>query len=453
MVSASRTGIITASAIAAFGPIFAAATSAACQDYTQQYDDIDNKKKFGATDIDGDGCKFYASHPGECGKHDVKDFIAKEMCCSCGGGSTSKASRSIAINEARVFLAPAGEDCPGDFEPVTTLAACRASLDMISLVSHDFKGVESDPEWPKGCYYCSAEDCAHGVWFNKKGGKSKKGTQRICQKAYDPASVKILFVGDSDIDYWDSAPAFPGSFNVGVGGYETTDVIKEVDIWVEELDPKWVVLVIGENDIKGPRQKTKNALARFKTIVGKFVADGSRVIYMGTKPEPGSKDIYREYQYYDAEIRKFARSLAKDEAQASPPLQMVDVFVSFTSNKDLYNTDKLHMSRLGYQFWNAWVQQAMTSTDPCLRWREGVCMEAGGDRKPSADMLRKFDEGQASMVEASAVEVGAWKMSGAFAFVTVVGVAATMTLRFAFCGRSASALPQSEEAGLLEVDQ
>merc|ERR1719469_455957 len=208
-----------------------------------------------------------------------------------------------------------------------------------------------------------------------------------------------------------------------------------------------VVLVIGENDIGGKRRPTMQTLARFKTIVGEFIADGSRVIYMGTKPEPDNRDLFREYQYYDAEVRKFARSLAKDNGDAPPPLQMVDVFVSFTSAKDLFNSDKVHMSRLGYKFWNGWVKLAMNSQDACIRWRDGVCMEASGDPKSSADVLRKFDEGRLSMAE-----VGTWKLSGAFSLATVVGVAAAMVLKKA-CRRDASVLPQYEETGLLEVDQ
>jgi len=185
--------------------------------------------------------------------------------------------------------------------------------------------------------------------------------------------VNVLFVGDSDIDYWDSAVAFPGSFNVGIGGYTTADVINEVDQWVADLDPKWAVLVCGENDIDGTRSNTNAALERFTKIVGKLIDDGARVIYLGTKPEPKSKDVYKEYKYYDAHIRKLASALAKDKA--IPPFQMIDVFPSFTSKWELYNSDGLHMSRLGYTFWNGWVKLAMSSPSPCIRWRDGVCVE------------------------------------------------------------------------------
>jgi hypothetical protein len=349
--------------------------SVSCTDYTEQKREETGD---GAVDNDGDGCSWYRENVQDCGKHDNKDFIAKEMCCSCGGGSTSFVSRSLAVNNASVFISESS-DCPSGFEPITTLTACRAALDMVGLTGFAYNGAASESGWPKGCYQCTkeTEGCTKGVWFNTHSdGQTVEGTQRFCQKGYDPASVKVLFVGDSDIDYWDSAVAFPGSFNVGVGGYTTVDVLKEVDQLVADLDPKWVVLVCGENDIvQGKRKKTKGALQRFKEIVGKLINDGARVIYLGTKPEPDSGGLFDEYKHFDAEIRKFASTLAEDKA--TPPFQMIDVFPSFTKNLELYNSDELHMSRLGYAFWNGWVKLAMSQSSPslCIRWRDGVCVQ------------------------------------------------------------------------------
>jgi len=348
--------------------------AASCTDYTAQYHGYDNKKINDASDKDGDRCGFYAGQMRhECGNHDDEDFIANEMCCNCGGGSTSMAPRSLAVNAASVFLSESS-NCPSGFAPITTLAACRAALDLVGLPGHDYNGADSEGNWPKGCYLCDkVQGCGNGVWFNRHStGQTVTGTRRFCHQNYNPADVGILFAGDSDIDYWDSAVAFPGSFNVGIGGYTTADVIKEVDQWVADLNPKTVVLVCGENDIDGTKQQTLKALKRFKVIVGKFIADGSRVIYVGTKPEPGTTNLHKQYMVYDAEIRKFASALAK--TADTPPFQMIDVFRSFTSKSELYNSDRLHMSRMGYSFWNAWVKLAMADAS-CIRWMDGACME------------------------------------------------------------------------------
>jgi len=191
-------------------------------------------------------------------------------------------------------------------------------------------------------------------------------------------AVKKLFLGDSDIDFWDSATVFPGSFNVGVGGYTTTDVKNEVDQWVAELDPEWVVLVVGENDLNGRRRKTKKALKQFQSIVETFIRDGSRVLYLGTKPEPGTNSLHGEYRYYDSKIRRFARQLSEGKTTTTPRFVMIDVYPAFDNiaeNEQLYNSDDLHMSRNGYKYWNKWTKKAMESPDPCLIWENGECSE------------------------------------------------------------------------------
>ena len=35
-----------------------------------------------------DDCTYHTSHPSSCGQYDDKDFVASQMCCACGGGTT-----------------------------------------------------------------------------------------------------------------------------------------------------------------------------------------------------------------------------------------------------------------------------------------------------------------------------------------------------------------------------
>ena len=47
----------------------------------------DTNNGFG--DVGGDQCDWYERNPGNCGSYDTLDFVANEMCCTCGGGSTA----------------------------------------------------------------------------------------------------------------------------------------------------------------------------------------------------------------------------------------------------------------------------------------------------------------------------------------------------------------------------
>ena len=75
------------------------------------------------------------------------------------------------------------------------------------------------PRWPRGCYVCDgAKDCTDGFWFNQHAsGAAVQGAGAVCSTGVPQG--RVVFMGDSDIDYWDTGAAFPGSLNVGVGGY------------------------------------------------------------------------------------------------------------------------------------------------------------------------------------------------------------------------------------------
>lgn len=71
--------------------LIAAAEAAAEQDETD--DSTDNgtcqDTDGAAVDVDGDGCNVYTNNPSYCGTaYDDSDFVANQMCCVCGGGST-----------------------------------------------------------------------------------------------------------------------------------------------------------------------------------------------------------------------------------------------------------------------------------------------------------------------------------------------------------------------------
>jgi len=141
---------------------------------------------------------------------------------------------------------------------------------------------------------------------------------------------------------------------------------------VKKFNPTTTVLVCGENDLwdRSPQKVFQD----FQTIVTKINNSGSRVIYMGTKPEPDTKSIHNLYREYDELIRNYYNS---DPSK----FVMVDVYPSFETlgnPNSLYANDKLHLSNKpdvgGYSYWNTWLQSALDSTD-CARWQDGSCVD------------------------------------------------------------------------------
>lgn len=191
---------------------------------------------------------------------------------------------------------------------------------------------------------------------------------------------KILFAGDSDIELWEkTGKLYPNSANEGVGGTTCKQWKNRIDQWLTKYQPTTVVLVCGENDL-AEGDSPSEVFSNFQTIVGKISAKGATTIYLGTKPEPGTKGLHGKYRAYDVMIRDYYHG--GYQQQQPPSLVMIDVYPSFVelgNPRSLYANDKLHMSNKGYGYWNAWLQATLEDSSGCLRWENGDCADGDGD--------------------------------------------------------------------------
>jgi lysophospholipase L1-like esterase len=177
------------------------------------------------------------------------------------------------------------------------------------------------------------------------------------------------------------------SYNVGYGGYTCENVLAEASTMSSAFAPSTVVLVCGENDFGSDSRSTADTFALFTQIVDAYLAGGARVVYIGTKPEPGTTELHAQYKEYDALIAK----LAADRAAGGglPPLTMIDSnagFVAAGNGADLYSGDELHLSPAGYSLWESWLTAAVTPTADdvnCYLWRSGSCVAGGADATPT----------------------------------------------------------------------
>mmetsp|Transcript_14416 Transcript_14416/g.16145 ORF Transcript_14416/g.16145 Transcript_14416/m.16145 type:complete len:451 (+) Transcript_14416:102-1454(+) len=196
-------------------------------------------------------------------------------------------------------------------------------------------------------------------------------------------TITTLFVGDSDIEYWKKTDTlYPPSKNVGVGGWTAKKVSKKIDQFLADDPPTdWVVLVCGENDF-GDGASVGKTFKSFKKIVKEVLkTTQARVLYLGTKPEPGTTDLHPNYRKYDKKIRKYAKELNndRDDDTLLPPLVMIDTYPQFMAldNPDsLYKKDDLHLSNSGYAYWNEWTTFVFNNADTqCQVYQNNVCTQ------------------------------------------------------------------------------
>jgi len=188
----------------------------------------------------------------------------------------------------------------------------------------------------------------------------------------------VVFVGDSDVDYWmTNTEIVLGSLNVGIAGATCDDVLQDIDYLLEETKPSWIILVCGENDL-AQNTTVADTFDLFSDIVDRISDAGSHVLYLGTKPEPATKSLHGLYQKYDELVNGLAINLAEDVAD--PPLTFIDVYSAFVDLGNPFHlyqaSDQLHLSFYGYELWSNWTVAALDDTDktPCVVWKMGECV-------------------------------------------------------------------------------
>ena len=160
------------------------------------------------------------------------------------------------------------------------------------------------------CEGNNVDGCKDGTWFNKHTtGSYTAGAIPYCMKDSFFETGRVIFVGDSDIDFWRTSNTFlSGSYNVGYCGYTCANVLSKIDDMLSVFQPSRVILVCGENDIAAG-DDVDEIYNRFNTIIKKINKSDASVIYLGTKQEPVSTELYAKYEAYDSKIKARAMEL------------------------------------------------------------------------------------------------------------------------------------------------
>lgn len=180
---------------------------------------------------------------------------------------------------------------------------------------------------------------------------------------------RVIFFGDSDIEFWDISEDFPDAVNCGIGGATCREAAIHVSELVKAGRPKdFVVFISGENDMDSRKTPVEPIFENFKKVVEVIIesANKPRVIYITTKPEPSTKKLHALYERYDTLIKEYAAELASaSHNPCSPPLVVIDAYHGFLelgNPRDFYQKDGLHCSKKGYSHLVRWVKEAMCTS-------------------------------------------------------------------------------------------
>jgi len=147
----------------------------------------------------------------------------------------------------------------------------------------------------------------------------------------------------------------------GFGGSNMNDLLHYADRVVIAYKPRAVLVYEGDNDIKGGIAPEKIA-ATFDAFVAKVHATlpKTRIYVLSIKPSPSRWSLWQESQA--------ANALLKARCDAHPLLTYIDVAAGMLDETgqprpDIYQPDKLHLVRKGYEIWRDAVRPVLLASE------------------------------------------------------------------------------------------
>jgi lysophospholipase L1-like esterase len=190
-------------------------------------------------------------------------------------------------------------------------------------------------------------------------------------KVSPPAKGGIVFVGSSTIRLWDVNAYFPDLriINRGFGGSRLVDTLVSVDRLVLAYEPRMVVLYAGDNDIASGMLSEQVAVdfERFVRAVHAKLPQ-TRILFLAIKPSV--------LRWLNVDRMRMANDLIRAICSRDDRLAFLDLGPSMLGwderpRPELFVSDGLHLSPLGYQVWTS-VVRPLIAPPPATTTAGGV---------------------------------------------------------------------------------
>jgi lysophospholipase L1-like esterase len=201
--------------------------------------------------------------------------------------------------------------------------------------------------------------CLQGAEQNPARWEKEIAAFEAVDRTNPPPRNAVLFVGSSSVRYWTNlASDFPELkvINRGFGGSHVADSTYFADRIIFPYQPSKIVLYAGDNDI-GRGRSPEQVFEDFGTLVEKVHAKlpETKIYYLAIKPSPLRWYLSPQSKDANQRIRRYARFHSN--------VEFIDVWSPLikdgSPNPDLYESDRLHINRKGYELWIPIVRKAL----------------------------------------------------------------------------------------------
>lgn len=169
-----------------------------------------------------------------------------------------------------------------------------------------------------------------------------------------PAKGQVLLFGSSTMRLWTTYKTDLAGHNVvnrGFGGSEIADAIYYFDRVVLPLEPAWILLYSGDNDLWNSKKSPQQVFADYQIFMKlvKQKLPKTKVAIYALRPSLARESKMSEQRALNALFKKYCKKHPKKA-------YFIDVYDRLLTpegrpNGDYLAEDKLHLNAKGYVFW------------------------------------------------------------------------------------------------------
>lgn len=177
----------------------------------------------------------------------------------------------------------------------------------------------------------------------------------IRQEKQDLKYENIVFLGDSITDWYPFEEMYDSNIpiiNSGIAGYETTDILNNLDKMVYQYNPTKVFILIGTNDLKYSDDNEKEVVENIEEIIEKIKSNrpNTKIYLESILPINREIKYHAAEERYNDEIKEVNSKLKKYCSKNN--VAYIDMYDEFSDNNgdfdEKYTKDGLHPSEKGY---------------------------------------------------------------------------------------------------------
>tara|TARA_B100000941_G_C28431496_1_gene514503 strand:- start:121 stop:756 length:636 start_codon:yes stop_codon:yes gene_type:complete len=173
-------------------------------------------------------------------------------------------------------------------------------------------------------------------------------------KTHNRKENLIVFYGSSTIRLWvhlskDLSPH--NVINLGFGGSSYAWCLRYFNILFDTITPQRIIFYAGENDL-GEGLTIQQVLDNFRMLVekAKLTFPKAKISVISIKPSPNRKRLSKKFIELNSMYKKYISSI-EGGTYIDLYHPMLNQMGSIRS--ELYLSDGLHLSRLGYEIWSS----------------------------------------------------------------------------------------------------